>query len=189
MDDATVKLINKEFVPLVSLAWGFGEILTARGEVVAPRLRDGGYRRPQRREQPFCAERRLHAALEKFKQLPPEKRMATIEELPSIWKGKAEPNPPVEGLILKHIGVAFTGTPRDNMHPQELHHDSLWMTKAEWQSLVPEQPRVGDSIIVPEFFVTRIGRHHAQIVNSFYQSSDKCYPETHSDVNCGSRIA
>src|SRR5262249_11246996 len=32
-------------------------------------------------------------------------------------------------------------------------------------SLLPEKPRVGDSFPVPEFFVKRIGRHHAQILN------------------------
>src|SRR5262249_52306448 len=37
---------------------------------------------------------------------------------------------------------------------------SLWMTKAEWQSLVPEQPRVGDSFTVPAFLVSRLGVHH-----------------------------
>ena len=41
MDDATVKLLNQEFVPLASNGWGFGEVLTARGEVVAPRLESG----------------------------------------------------------------------------------------------------------------------------------------------------
>ena len=48
------------------------------------------------------------------------------------------------------------------MHPdgQVLQHDSLWMTKAEWQSLVPEQPKVGDSRTVPAFLVSRFGVHH-----------------------------
>jgi hypothetical protein len=164
MDDATVELINKEFVPLVSLAWGFGEILTARGEVVAPRLRDGDTGGPNGANNPF-APKRLHAALAKFKQLPPEQRTATIEELPGMWKGKAEPNPPAEGIILKQYRRGFHRDAKGEMHRQELHHDSLWMTKAEWQSLVPDQPRVGDSITVPEFLVSRIGRHHAQIVN------------------------
>src|ERR1044071_5586411 len=100
MDEATVKLINKEFIPLVANGWGFGEILTARGEVVAPRLRSGDTGGPDGANNPF-APKRLRAALEKFKQLPAEKRQASIEELPSSWKGKALPNPPAEGLILK----------------------------------------------------------------------------------------
>src|SRR4051812_5470232 len=100
MDDATVELINKEFVPLVSLEWGFGEILTARGEVLAPRLRDGDTGGPNGANNPF-APKRLRAALAKFRQLPPEKRSANVEELPAIWKGKAELQPPAGGLILK----------------------------------------------------------------------------------------
>jgi hypothetical protein len=164
MDDATVDLINKEFVPLVSIAWGFGEVLTARGEVIAPRLVTADTGGPNGANNPF-APKRLHAASEKFKQLPPEKRTATIAELPSMWKGKAEPNPPAEGLILKQYRRGFHRDANGTVHRRELHHDSLWMTKAEWQSLVPEQPRVGDSMTVPEFLVNRIGRHHAQIVN------------------------
>jgi hypothetical protein len=164
MDEATVKLINKEFVPLVTTAWGFGEVLTARGERVAPGLREGDTGGPNGANNPF-APKRLRAVLEQFRQLPPAKRTATIEELPSVWKGKAEPNPPAEGLILKQYRRGFHRDAEGTMHRRELHHDSLWMTKAEWQSLVPEQPRVGDSFTIPPFLLTRIGRHHAQIVN------------------------
>src|SRR6188472_2379326 len=106
MDDATVKLINKEFIPLAANGWGFGEILTARGEVIAPRLRCGDTGGPNGANNPF-APKRLHAALEKFRQLPPEKRMAKVEELPSSWKVKTEPNPPAGGLILKQYRRGF----------------------------------------------------------------------------------
>jgi hypothetical protein len=164
MDDATVKLLNKEFVPLVTKAWGFGEVLTARGEVVAPGLREGDTGGPNGANNPF-APKRLRAVLKKFRQLPPEKRTATIKELPGSWRGKAEPNPPAGGLILKQYRRVVHKDAAGKLHRQELHHDSLWMTQAEWQSLVPKQPRVGDSFTVPKFLVTRIGRHHAQIVN------------------------
>src|SRR5262249_35145894 len=164
MDDSTVERMNKEFVPLVWLKWGFGEIRTARGGVVAARLRDGDTGGPNGANNPF-APKRLHAALAKFKQLPPEKRTARGEELPAIWKGKAELSPPAGGLILKQYRRVLHKDADGRLTRHELHHDSLWMTKAEWQSLVPERPRVGDSFTVPEFLVTRIGRHHAQIVN------------------------
>src|ERR1043166_8749086 len=100
MDDATVKLINKEFVPLASNGWGFGEVLTAHGEVVAPRLESGETGGPKRANKPFGA-KRLQAALKKFKELPVEKCTASVEELPNSWKGKALPNPPAEGIVLK----------------------------------------------------------------------------------------
>jgi hypothetical protein len=162
MDDATVKLINKEFVPLAANGWGFGAVLTARGEVVAPPLRSGDTGGPDGTNNPF-APKRLRAALEKFKQLSPEKRTASIEELPNSWKGKALANPPAEGLILKQYNRGFHRDAEGKMHPdgQVLHHDSLWMTRAEWQSLVPEQPKVGDSRTVPAFLVSRLGVHHA----------------------------
>ena len=167
MDDATVKLINKEFVPLAANGWGFGAVLTARGEVVAPPLRSGDTGGPDGTNNPF-APKRLRAALEKFKQLPPEKRTASIEELPNSWKGKALASPPAEGLILKQYHRGFHRDAEGKMHPngQVLQHDSLWMTKAEWQSLVPEQPKVGDSRTVPAFLVSRLGVHHGSFVGA-----------------------
>src|SRR5262249_26262393 len=100
-----------------------------------------------------------------FKQLPAEKRTASVEELPNSWKGKALPNPPAEGLILKQYRRSIHRDAKGEMHRLTLHPDFLWMTKAEWQSLVPEQPQVGASTTVPEFLVSRIGNHHAQIVS------------------------
>lgn len=164
MDDATVELINKEFVPLVSREWGFGDILTARGEVVTPRLRQGDTGGPNGTNNPF-APKRLQAALAKFKQLPPEKRAVQVEELPDIWKDKAEVQPPGGGLILRQYRRVLHKDPSGRLHRRDLYHDWLWMTKAEWQSLVPEQRRVGDSLTVPEFLATRIGTYHAQIMN------------------------
>src|SRR6476660_3835598 len=100
MDDATVELINKEFVPLVSLEWGFGEVLTARGEVVVKRLQQGDTGGPNGANNPF-APKRLQEALAKFKELPAEKRTAKVEDLPAMWKDKAEVRPPEGGLILR----------------------------------------------------------------------------------------
>jgi len=162
MADSTVKLINKEFVPLAANGWGFGAVLTARGEVVAPPLRSGDTGGPDGTNNPF-APKRLRAALETFSRLPPEKRAGSIKELPNSWKGKALANPPAEGLILKQYNRGFHRDAEGKMHPdgQVLQHDWLWMTKAEWQSLLPEQPRVGDSRTVPAFLVSRLGVHHA----------------------------
>src|SRR6185369_973593 len=108
MDDATINLINKEFVPLSHYGWGFGEVLTARGEVVAVRLIAGD------------------------------------------TGGPDGPNNPMAPKRLR----------------QALYHDFLWMTRDEWQSLVPERPRVGDSFTAPPFLVARIALNHAQLVTS-----------------------
>src|SRR5262245_58488081 len=106
MADSTVRLINKEFVPLAANGWGFGAVLTARGEVVAPPLRSGHTGGPDGTNNPF-APKRLRAVLEKFEKLPPEKRTAKIEDLPKSWKGKALAEPPAEGLILKKYSRGF----------------------------------------------------------------------------------
>ena len=165
MADSTVGLINKEFVPLAANGWGFGAVLTARGEVVAPALRSGDTGGPDGTNNPF-APKRLRAVLEKFKQLPAKKRTASIEELPKSWKGKALATPPAEGLILKKYSRGFHRDGEGKMHPdgQVLYHDSLWMTKAERQSLVPKQPVVGDSRTVPAFLVSRLGVHHGSAI-------------------------
>src|SRR5262249_50077160 len=94
--------------------------------------------------------------------LPPEKRTASIAKLPNSWKGKALANPPAEGIILKQYNRGFHKDAEGKMHPdgQVLLHDSLWMTKAEGQSLVPQKPQVGDSFTVPAFLVSRLGVHH-----------------------------
>src|SRR5215471_16648872 len=129
MDDATVNLINKEFVPLSHYGWGFGEVLTARGEVVAPRLVAGDTGGPDGKNNPL-APKRLRAALDKFKQLPPEKRQARVEGLPGIWKGKALPQPPEGGLILREFRRALHKDTDGGMSRQSLTHDFLWMTRA-----------------------------------------------------------
>src|SRR5262245_50028039 len=165
MDEATVKLINEEFVPLSHYGWGFGEVLTARGEVVAPRLVAGDTGGPDGKNNPL-APKRLRAVLEKFKELPPEKRKAEAEDLPAVWKGKALPQPPAGGLVLRQYRRALHKDAEGGISRQALTHDFLWMTKAEWQSLVPERPRAGDSFTVPQFLVSRIALNHAQVVTA-----------------------
>lgn len=167
MDAATVKLINEEFVPLAINGGGFGEILTARGEVVAAALISGDTGGPDGKNNPL-APKRLKEALAKFKQLPPEQRKASTEELPPSWKDKPNPypQPPAEGLILRQYRRAIHQDAEGRMHRQALYHDFLWMTKAEWQSLVPEQRRIGESFAAPDFLISRIALHHAQVVAS-----------------------
>src|SRR5262249_49628137 len=167
MSDATVKLINEEFVPLAINGGRFGEILTARGEVVAAALISGDTGGPDGKNNPL-APKRLKEALQKFKQLPPEKRKASTEELSGFWKDKKSPypQPPAEGFILRQYRRVIHRDAEGRMHRQALYHDFLWMTKAEWQSLVPAQLRVGESFAAPDFLVSRIALHHAPVVAS-----------------------
>jgi hypothetical protein len=165
MDEATIKLINKEFVPLAHAGWGFGEALTAGGQVIVPRLVGGDTGGPDGKNNPL-APRRLRAILEKFKQLPPEKRRPKVEDLPVIWKGKALPQPPAGGLVLRQYRRVLHRDAKGELHRRAVYHDFLWMTRSEWQSLVPARPRVGDSLTAPAFLVSRIGSHHAQVIVS-----------------------
>lgn len=163
MSDATVKLINDEFIPLSHPGWGFGEALTARGEVVAPRLVSADTGGPDGKNNPF-APKRLRAILEKFKQLSPEKRKAKLEDLPSTWKGKGLPQPPTDGIILRQYRRSIHRDAEGQMHRAAIAHDFFWMTKSEWQSLIPERPQSGKSFAAPQFFLARIAENHAQIV-------------------------
>src|SRR5262245_57681819 len=163
MDDATVQLINKEFVPLAHYGWGFGEALTADGEIVATRVVAADTGGPNCKHNRL-APKRLRAILEKFKQLPPEKRQPRIEDLPGTWKGKALPQPPARGIILRQYRRVLHKDGKGELQRQALTHDCLWMTRREWQSLVPERPRVGDSFTAVPFLISRIGAHHAQVV-------------------------
>ena len=63
MNDATVKLINQEFVPLAINGGRFGEIVTARGEVVATALISGDTGGPDGKNNPL-APKRLKEAME-----------------------------------------------------------------------------------------------------------------------------
>jgi len=167
MNESTIKLINQDFVPLAINGGGFGDVLTARGEVVEPALPWADTGGPDGKNNPF-APKRLQAVLEKFKQLPAGKRVASSNELPASWKEKfaTYPKPPADGLILRQYRRAIHRDAQGELHRAALYHDFLWMTKAEWQSLLPEQPRVGQSFTLPEFLASRIGGQHAQVVTS-----------------------
>src|SRR5262249_42528578 len=90
------------------------------------------------------------------------------EELTGSGKDKPRvyPEPPAEGLILRQYRRAIHRDADGQMHRQALYHDFLWMTKAEWQSLAPEQRRAGESFAAPDFLVSRIALQHAQVVTS-----------------------
>src|SRR5262249_47529153 len=92
-------------------------------------------------------------------------RTAKAEDLPASWKDKAELQPPAGGLILKQYRRVLHKDADGQLYRRDIYHDSLWMTRAEWQSLLPGKARVGATFAVPEFLLKRSGRHHAQIIN------------------------
>ena len=51
-------------------------------------------------------------------------------------------NPPAGGLILKQYRRVLHKDADGRLYRRDIYHDSLWMTRAEWQSLVPEGTQV-----------------------------------------------
>ncbi len=80
---------------------------------------------------------------------------------------------PANGMILKVFQRTLVGDGPDklsapekmdlgggNWVPTEPERDFVWLTEAEWKSLVPDQPRKGDKVPVPRAIQRRIFRYH-----------------------------
>jgi hypothetical protein len=98
----------------------------------------------------------------------PEQERQHLDDL-GAYDPKREPAPPAGGLILK---VYARGLTRDaegrwqiyrnaRAHlSQEPGRDHLWLTQAEWRSLVPADPKKGARAAVPEGIVDRFCRRY-----------------------------
>ena len=161
MSNATVKLLNEQFVPLACTV-GYGKVLAASGKEVAPAFNSHLLpQRPDDENNPLAPER-LRAVLAEFKMLPAADRKPKISQLPDLWNKVGVPGPPEGVLILREFVRRLDGDGKGSLSPvAEAEHDFLWMTKEEWTSLVPKKPSVGKTYPVPSFLVTRIGKHHA----------------------------
>jgi hypothetical protein len=104
--------------------------------------------------------------LAKWKKLPEAERQ-TVEDF-GTFDPKLDPAPPPGGLILKVFarGLARADgrleiyrNPKANLS-REAGRDFLWMTQAEWKSLVPVEPRVGERRAVPAPLVDRLCRRY-----------------------------
>lgn len=103
--------------------------------------------------------------LEEFKKLPEADRKPTVGEL-----GKIDPNwpvPPLGGLIVRVYQTRLERDPQDILRQPakfrsfgwgcyEPGRDTLWLTEAECQSLVPANPKKGDQISFPAPLGNRI---------------------------------
>ncbi|HVE40968.1 MAG TPA: hypothetical protein VNM14_13825 [Planctomycetota bacterium] len=104
-------------------------------------------------------EKELAKALEEFRALPEEERKPRIEVPANVAPPRrALPAPPANGLILKGHCAYLQADPagtiarakawyyRDNPDrwPVETQSDMLWLTEAEWTSLLPADPKKGD---------------------------------------------
>jgi hypothetical protein len=104
-------------------------------------------------------EKELAKILEQFKALPEEERKPKIAVPENVAPPKRKlPAPPENGIILKgyctyvradesgKIGRSREWYYRDNPDrwPAETQSDMLWLTEAEWRSLLPADPKKGD---------------------------------------------
>jgi hypothetical protein len=112
----------------------------------------------------------LHAGLAKFKALPAAQRKpgaTTVGELTRI-DTNFERTPPRGGLIVNVYtrildrdasGQLCKGTCSVRGGDQSAR-DHLWLTEAEWNSLVPANPKPGDQFPLPAAIEERIARFH-----------------------------
>jgi hypothetical protein len=112
----------------------------------------------------------LKAGLTAFKRLPAERRKpgaVTVGDVAQLDTHYVR-TPPKGGLIVKVYtrildrdasGEFCKGTCNVKGGDQAAR-DHLWLTEAEWKSLVPANPKPGDSFALPDAIGERIARFH-----------------------------
>jgi hypothetical protein len=113
-------------------------------------------------------------ALEAFKQLPESDRKPEVQEVADPEKGIAELRPPVGGLVARLYSTPLERTSEGGwvraarvftdcyassggcVEPGLTQLDMLWMTAAEWRSLVPATAKKGDSFRIPPVLEERM---------------------------------
>ena len=122
-------------------------------------------------------------AWDEFCQLAGEERLpgsVAVDEPNDVGMTLAPPAPPVGGLVLKINARLLTRDksrqlrhtlPEDfrkvsDNHPDRLSYfaqaspDHMWLTEAEWRSLISPAPRQGERRRVPDAIVRRMLRYH-----------------------------
>jgi hypothetical protein len=112
----------------------------------------------------------LADALKEWKKLPEEKRKPGAIKVEDLDKADARyvRTPPEEGLILtvytrildRDSGGGLVKGHCDTPGGDLAARDHLWLTRTEWQSLIPAKPAAGDSFAVPDGIAERILRFH-----------------------------
>lgn len=111
----------------------------------------------------FMREKELQPVLEEFRALPREERQADIGDPGLATPSKRPvPDPPVGGLVIRgYCTYLKSGTGQrpvrarnfyyqknPNRWAAETQSDMLWLTKQEWQSLLPKDIKVGATLEV-----------------------------------------
>lgn len=107
---------------------------------------------------------------EAWKEIPEAERKPRLEKSQGAGGGKVVPKPPVGGLILdvycvyldRDEGGKLSRVKRLPLWQLvEPEPDKMWLTEAEWKSLIPKNPRKGDAINVSTRLQKRILCKHA----------------------------
>ncbi len=112
----------------------------------------------------------LKDALEKFRQLSPEKRKpgaATVGDVAKLDQ-RYDRTPPPGGLIVKVYTRILDRTDQGGFCKgtcnvqggDQAARDHLWLTAAEWKGLVPKQLKPNERVPVPSAITERIARFH-----------------------------
>ena len=116
----------------------------------------------------------LAQALETFARLPDSERRPEASTLDEAGgeDGRFVRNPPEGGLILSVHTRLLDVDENGNVErpgktcllngdaPAAAQPDRMWLTKSEWQSLVPSSPHVGRAVPVNAAIVRRLARFH-----------------------------
>jgi hypothetical protein len=108
----------------------------------------------------------LKQGLEKWRALPEAERRR-LDDL-GKYDPALEPAPPPKGLIVQVYarglsragdGWALYRHPKAHLS-REPGRDHLWLTEAEWRSLIPQRPQVGDRAAVSAALTDRLCRRY-----------------------------
>jgi hypothetical protein len=145
------------------------------------------------------------AALKAWNQLPEaERRPGAITVADITFDPRfVQATPPPGGLIIKIYGRHLTRTPEGGLRravhddfpqlkgreqPERFNHivegsrDYLWLTEAEWKSLLPPNPRVGDQMPLPPRIIRRIFNFHVDPGRQLGQQSGRRFASDGRDL-------
>jgi hypothetical protein len=187
-NDETIKLIRERFVAVAVPTWVAraegpeGKFLRSAG-IDKHWVTSSGYMHCVSPGGTLLGGRPTDAILAEFDNLPPSERQPGAIAVPPLKPGEELiPAPPAGGLVL-NVHARFLSEDSDGSarparvedfpllrdNPDlaktwrlflEPNTECLWLTKDEWQALVPEQPAVGQRIEVDPAIAMRMARFH-----------------------------
>jgi hypothetical protein len=185
-----IRMASEDYVPVAADDWYQRRREDAEGEFFigvasqGPRKGEGGATRQgiycltadgkllaykNAGQNPEVMRETLRQGLREWQKLPEERRKpdaVKIEDLKKVDPQYAR-KPPVGGLIvnvstriLDHEKDSFCRGTCRTLGGDAAARDHLWLTEAEWRSLIPGEPKKGESAPVPAAIAERILRFH-----------------------------